>query len=272
MVADIYFFRISYFLIRSFMLRMNLKTTFLPALLTGTLLAGALSLAAVGQAAPAAPAAAHTAPAAAPAAPSHVAPTAFAAKVALIAFQQAVITTNEGQRALADIRAKYTPKTAQLETLNNEIDALKKKAQAAPAGTTDAERSSLLKQIDSKQKQLDNETQDARTAYQTELQEAYSKVAQKVNGVLVKYVESNGYTLLLDVGNEQSNVMWAAHDPSADITQAVVDAYNLSTPGITAPPPEAPAPVQTAPAKPRAAAPATHAPAPAHVAPKTPAK
>lgn len=254
------------------MLRMNLKFTLLTAAL-----AYALPLAAVGQAAPAAaPASSAPAPAAsaaAPAAPARIAPTAFPAKVALIAFQQAVITTNEGQRALSDIRAKYEPKTKDLETLSGEIDTLRKKAQAAPAGTTDAERSSLLKQIDSKQKQLDNQTQDARTAYQTELQEAYSKVAQKVNVALVKYVESNGYTLLLDVGNEQSNVMWAAHDPSADITQAVVDAYNLSTPTITAPPPEAPAPMQPVQtAKPKAATPATRTPAPAHTAPKAPAK
>jgi outer membrane protein len=187
-----------------------------------------------------------------PAAPAPVVPQAYPAKIALIAFQQAVIATNEGQRALADVQKKFQPKQAELEDLNSQIDALKKQMQAAPATTTDAERAAKMKTLDSKQKQLDRETEDARTSYQADLQEAYSKVAQKVNQVLLNYVQTNGYTLLLDVGNEQSNVMWAAHDPSADITEAVVSAYNTSS-GIAPPPPAAPAPAAAR--KPAASAP-----------------
>lgn len=208
------------------------------AALAGTL----VPVVAFAQTAPAAPAAPPSAPApaSAPAAPAPVAPQAFPAKIALIAFQQAVIATNEGQRALDEVKKKYQPKQAQLESLNTEIDTLKKQLQAAPASLSDAERSARMKTLDTKQKQLDRDTEDARNAYQADLQEAYSKVAQKVNQVLLTYVQSNGYTLLLDVGSEQSNVMWAAKDPSADITEAVVNAYNVSS-GIAPPEPEAPA-------------------------------
>jgi len=53
------------------------------------------------------------------------------------------------------------------------------------------------------------------------LQEVYGKVAAKVSVTLKKYVSDNGYTLLLDVSSQQSNVMWA--NQSTDVTQAVVD-------------------------------------------------
>jgi Skp family chaperone for outer membrane proteins len=208
------------------------------------LAAGLLPVAAIAQASPAAPAPAPSAPApasAVPAQPAPVVPSAYPAKIALVAFQQAVISTNEGQRALQDIRKKYEPKQTQLETLNTEIDTLKKQLQAAPATLTDAERTARMKTLDTKQKQLDRDTEDARNSYQADLQDAYGKVAQKVNGVLLNYVQTNGYTLLLDVSSEQSAVMWAARDPSADITEAVVAAYNASTPSITAPAPDAPA-------------------------------
>ena len=50
----------------------------------------------------------------------------------------------------------------------------------------------------------------------------------------------SGFTLLLDVSNQQSsNVMWASQNPNIDITMAVVQAYNASS-GVTAPPPSAP--------------------------------
>jgi outer membrane protein len=54
---------------------------------------------------------------------------------------------------------------------------------------------------------------------------------------LKKYVSDNGYTLLLDVSSQQSNVMWA--NQSTDVTQAVVTAYNTSS-GVAAPVPSAP--------------------------------
>lgn len=239
--------------------------------LLSALAAGLIPVSAIAQAASATPSA--PVPAAAPSAqPAPVVPSAYPAKIALIAFQQAVIATNEGQRALQDIRKKYEPKQTQLEALNTEIDTLKKQLQSAPATLTDAERASRMKTLDTKQKQLDRDTEDARTAYQTDLQDAYGKVAQKVNGVLLNYVQTNGYTLLLDVSSEQSAVMWAARDPSADITEAVVAAYNASTPGITAPTPDAPTAAPAAAAKPKPATTTPHSSTTPHTstAPKPP--
>ena len=54
---------------------------------------------------------------------------------------------------------------------------------------------------------------------------------------LKNYVSQNGYTLLLDVSNQSSAVMWAL--PSTDVTDAVIQAYNASS-GVAAPPPAAP--------------------------------
>lgn len=184
----------------------------------------------------AAPASPAPAPAAAPA-PSQVPPSAYPAKIALIAFEQAVIATNEGQKTLADMQKKYAPQKAKIEQLSTEIDTLKKQLQS---GLSDEQRAAKLKEIDAKDKQLQNETDDAQNAYDGEVRVALSKVMQKVNVVLQDYVKKNGYTLLLDVGGQQSPVMWTAAEPNADITQAIIEAYNASS-GVAAPPPAAPA-------------------------------
>jgi outer membrane protein len=70
-----------------------------------------------------------------------------------------------------------------------------------------------------------------------EWQEALGKVAQKIATTMKNYAQTNGYTILLDVSAQSSNVLWAL--PSTDISQAVVDAYNKQS-GIAAPPPPAP--------------------------------
>lgn len=197
-----------------------------------------------GLAQTAAPAATEpAAPAAAAAVP--VAPQAVPAKIALVAFEQAVFATNEGQRAVQDVQKKFAPKKAQIDTAAQEVDSLKKQLQSAPATLTDEERATRLKTIDAKEKQLNRDAEDANNAYQADLQEAYGKIAQKVSVTLKNYVSQNGYTLLLDVSNQQSNVMWAL--PSTDITQAVVTAYNTSS-GVAAPAPSAPAPATHHPA------------------------
>jgi Skp family chaperone for outer membrane proteins len=224
--------------------------------LVSALGAGLMTASAIAQA-PAAPAPAPaTPPAAAPAtqpAAAPAAPQAIPAKIALVAFEQAVFATNEGQKAVQEVQKKYEPKKAQIDTLNQEVDSLKKQLQSAPATLSDTERATRLKTIDTKEKQLNRDAEDATNAYNADLQEAYGKVAQKVSVTLKNYVAQNGFTLLLDVSSQQSNVMWAV--PSTDVTQAVVTAYNTSS-GVAAPPPSAPSDARPRPTTtPRPAAP-----------------
>jgi Skp family chaperone for outer membrane proteins len=230
---------------KEFYIRMNRTSSLLTALV-----AGLFPMAVAAQLAPAPPA-----PAAQAAA---IVPQAIPAKIALIAFEQAVFATNEGMRAVQDVQAKYAPKKAEIETLGNEVDTMKKQLQAAPATMPDDQRAALVKKIDTQEKKLTRDADDATNAYNADLQEAYSKVATKVNAVLRTYVQTNGYTLLLDVSGQQSPVMWAQEN--TDVTLAVVNAYN-ATSGVAAPPPQAPSAAK----KPAASTPATR---PASTAPK----
>ena len=151
-------------------------------------------------------------PAPSAAAPA-VAPQAVTAKVALIEYEQAAAATNEGMKTLQDLQTKYQPKKNQLAALQTEIESLTK--------------------------QLQRDGEDATAAFNSDLQESLGKVAQKMGPVVLKYVQDNGYTLLLDNTGQQGglSIMWAAQ--GSDISQAVVDAYNTSS-GVAAPTPSAP--------------------------------
>lgn len=194
-------------------------------------------------------------PASVPSAPqpaaAEAAPQAVPAKIALIAFEQAVFATNEGQQSVKEVQAKYAPKKAEIDTLSKEVDTLKKQLQSAPATLTDEQRSTQVKAIDSKEKDLNREAEDAQTAYNADLQQAYSKVAQRVSVVAKKYAADNGFTMLMDVSSQSSNIMWIG--PNIDVTKAVVEAYNVSAPAKVA------APATAHPHAAAASRPATHA-------------
>jgi outer membrane protein len=214
-----------------------------PLVLVTALAAGMTSVAGVAQAA-APQAAAPTAPTTAPA------PQAVPAKIALIEYEQAAAATNEGVRSLQDLQKKYEPRKTQLQTLSQEIDSLKKQLQSAPATLSDSERASRVRAIDVKEKQLQRDGEDASNAYNTDVQEALGKVAKKLGPVVVKYVQQNGFTMLLDNTGQQGglSVLWTL--PGTDISQAVVDAYNTAS-GVAAPVQSAPTAVRPRPTTPK---------------------
>jgi outer membrane protein len=176
------------------------------------------------------------------------------AKIAVIAFQVAVAQTNEGQRNFADLQKKYDPKRQQLKTLSDEVDNLKKQLQAQGDKLSEAERNSRAKTIDEKEKQLQRSAEDAQNDFQQEMGEMYNGLASKVYDVLATYAQQQGYTLVLDVAQQQTPVLYATDQ--TNITKAIIDAYNVKS-GVPAPPqqPGATPGAQSAPRTPAPTAP-----------------
>jgi outer membrane protein len=202
-----------------------------------------------------------TAPATAPAPPPPATTHAPAlqvvpAKVAVIEYEQVTAATNEGQRALQALQKKYEPQKTQLQALQTEIESLTKQLKSAPQTMPQDERDSRARTIDLKQKQLQRDGDDATNAFNAEMQDTLGAIAKKVGPVVIKYVQDNGYTMLLDNTGQQGglSVLWFAPG-TTDISQAIVDAYNASS-GVAAPAmPSAPSatrphPAATTPPKP----------------------
>jgi outer membrane protein len=189
------------------------------------------------------PAAPTPAGASAPAAAAPAGP----AKIAVVAFQVAVAQTNEGQRNFADLQKKYDPKRQQLKVLSDEVDNLTKQLQTQGDKLSETERASRAKTIDDKKKQLQREAEDAQNDMQQEMQDLYNTLASKVYDVLASYSQEHGFTLVLDVAQQQTPVLYA--NESTNITKAIIDAYNVKS-GVPAPPPGTQAPAAPAPKTP----------------------
>lgn len=223
-------------ILKEFLIRMKRSVALVLTLASGL----ALNAAAQTPSAPDAPGAAPSAAAAVPAGPT---------KIAVIAFQVAVAQTNEGQRNFADLQRKYQPKQAQLKALSDEVDKLTKDLQAQGDKLSEQERAARARTIDDKKKQLERSAEDAQNDFQSEMQELYNALASKVYDVMAAYAQKHGYTLVLDVAQQQNPVLYA--NESTNITKAVIEAYNQKS-GVPAPaaqpassttaPPSAPSP------------------------------
>jgi outer membrane protein len=79
----------------------------------------------------------------------------------------------------------------------------------------------------------------------------------KVYDVMKAYAEQTGYTLILDVSDQQTPVLFATQN--TDISKEVIEAYNVKS-GVPAPPPQPPAApgAQSRPAPAKPATPAAH--------------
>lgn len=197
----------------------------------------ALSAAAFGQSAAApqpsggnAPTA--SAPAELPTAPAPTGP----AKIGIINIQDAILASNEGKKEFEALDARFAPKRNELKALNDEVTALQKDLQAKGDKLNEEERAKQVKNLEAKQKTLQRNYEDAQNEFQQAQQEVVNRIGQKMLNVLEKYGNDNGYTIILDVSNPQTPVLWAKD--GTVITKQVVDAYNTASP--VAPPAAAP--------------------------------
>ena len=161
-------------------------------------------------------------------------PVSTGTKVGTINMTQAILASNEGRRDFEALSKKLEPKENELKGKNDEIEALKKQLNTQGDKLNEDARANLVKQIDSKQKVLDRDMQDAREEFNNQQNELAQKILQKMGPVVIKYAAENGFGMLIDTSQQwpQGPVLW--NNDAVDVTKAVVDTYNLQS-GVAAP-------------------------------------
>jgi len=155
-------------------------------------------------------------------------------KVAIVQVQEAIANTNDGQKELKALQAKFTPKQNELKALNDEVEKLKKDLDAQGTKLNDDERASRVKIIEAKQKTLQRNYEDYQNEAQQAQQEVLNRLGGKMMNVLDTYAKANGYSVVLDVSSPQTPVLWASE--TTNITKQLVDAYNALSPQAPAAP------------------------------------
>jgi outer membrane protein len=184
-------------------------------------------------------------------------------KVAVISVQGAIIGTKDGQKAAQELESKFAPKRKELTDRQTEITSLNDQLRKGSNTISQDKQAELQRQVEEKNKRLQRDTQDANEEWNTEQQRLLQSLGQRMMAVIEKYAKDNGYSMVLDVSNPNTPVLWASS--ALDITQDIISLYDKTsvnggpavTPGTTTP--GATAPGTTAPG---ATVPPTTAPKP----------
>lgn len=212
------------------------------------------------------PAAGAAAPPNAPSAAAATAPRNTGSRIGTLNVEQAIFASNEGRRDVDALVKKFEPKQNELKGLADEIDSLKKQLSAQQDKLNEESRDKLVKQIESKQKSFDRASQDAQEDFRNQQQEIASRILGKMAPLIQKYVGDNGYGLLLDSSQPWPQGPVIVSGPSIDITQAIVEAFNVQS-GVPAPAPSSSTPAKPKPASTPASKPAAPATKPATTTP-----
>jgi outer membrane protein len=176
--------------------------------------------------------------------------TGVANKVAIIYLQQAMVKTQDGQKASADMQAKFGPRRQELEKRTADLKAMQDQLTKGAATMSDAAKQHVASDIASGQKKLQRDGEDFDAEVQSYENGLMQDLATKMIDVIAKYATQNGYAMVVDVSNQQSPLIWA--DQAYVITDAIVKLYDQAHPGT---PPAAAAPAVKPPAAPPVAPP-----------------
>lgn len=190
---------------------------------------------------------------------SAAAPAQTTVKIGVIDMQTALLSTKDGQKAVAELKAKFAPKEQEFQKRSQELQSKQEQYRKTENTISDEAKATLARDIDSMTKNLQRDTDDARQDLDQEQQKVLGELGQKMMQVLSKYGNENKFTLIMDVGGQPSNIMFASS--TVDITRDIIALYDAAPPVTNVAKPT----ISSTPSAPKPAAPkaATPAPAPA---------
>jgi outer membrane protein len=177
-------------------------------------------------------------------------------KVGVINIQSAIISTKDGQKAAQELDTKRAPKAKEFEKRQADIRTAQDSLNRGGNAMAEAAKQNLMRDIDAKTKAFNRDLEDAQAEWDQDQQKVLQELGQKIMVVIDKYAKDNGYSLILDVSNPQTPVLYASN--AIDVTKDIIELYDKNAPSAGAA-----APAGSAPAAVKPLAPVRPAPAPA---------
>lgn len=161
-------------------------------------------------------------------------------KIGIIQIQNAILSTKDGQKALAELQSRFNPKKAELDQKQTKIAGLQDQLRKGSATMAEEAKQKLVREIDTSTKSLNRETEDAQSEVEQSENKVMQELGQRIMAVVDKYGRDNGFALILDVSNPQTPVVFASN--GIDITREIIDLYDKNAPAATSAAPAAAAP------------------------------
>jgi len=177
------------------------------------------------------------------AAPAGAAPA--AAKVGVLNVQAAIASTAEGKQASAELQSQFAARQTELETLNKQIDDLRKRLQAGQNTLRQEEQARLTRQGEGLAKQAQRKQEEYNEDVQAALGDVRERIGRKMLDVLDRYARENGYSAIFDTSSQAQVIIYASNQ--ADVTQDIIRLFDQAYPVKASATPAKPAATKPAP-------------------------
>ena len=147
-------------------------------------------------------------------------------KVGVVNIQEAILSTGEGKKSMADLQRKYQPRQAEVQKQNQDIQAINDQLQKQAATLSDDEQRRLNRDLEEKQKLLKRTTEDAQADFSADRDEMFRRIGQKMVNVIRDYAQKNSFSLV--IGSDQIPIYYAATE--IDLTDQIVKLYDAANP------------------------------------------
>ena len=161
--------------------------------------------------------------------------TAAPQRIAVIDMQSALISTKDGQKAVADLRAKYSPKDQELQKRQQQMAAKQEEYRKTQNTISEEAKARLERDIETLDRGLQRDVADAKQDMDQDQQRLLQDLGGKLMQVLTKYATDNKITMVFDVSGQPNNLLFASN--TIDITRDIIALYDKSAPGSAATPP-----------------------------------
>jgi outer membrane protein len=171
-----------------------------------------------------------------------------ASKIAWMNLEQAVLTSDEGKTMVADIQRWVDSKNTENDGLRKEMEALRNQLSVQGAKLTDEARSELEDQIEAKDTVLQRFQQDTQKDIESKRVKMTNYLAKRMQPVIERVAKEKGLSAVLIFNSSRD----AYVDPSLNVTEEIIKAYNQTYGAGASKPAAAPAakaPASSAPKK-----------------------
>jgi outer membrane protein len=150
-------------------------------------------------------------------------------KIGVIDMQSALTATKDGQKAAADLRAKYAPKQQEFQQRQSQLQQKQDQFRRTENTMSEDAKAKLAADIDALQRNLKRDTQDAEQDMNQDQQRIVQGLSGKMMKIVSKYAQDHQFQLVFDVAGQPSNIFFASN--TIDITRDIIALYDQENPG-----------------------------------------
>jgi outer membrane protein len=155
---------------------------------------------------------------------------ALAAKVAIVAMRDAMLSTQDGRKAAAAMQATFAERKTALEKLQADLVAMDDKLRKGSATMNAETRQKLADEMAAKKKTFDRDAQDLNDDAEAADGKLMQDISGKMGAVIDEYAKQNGYTVVMDAAQP---VLWASE--AANVTPDIIKLYDQKHPAPAPP-------------------------------------